>query len=114
MLQDVRPLSLQTQQTQLLALLLFAIWVCVCVYVDLVRRLDVCEALDQVGTLHLRQRGVEGVLAEAGDDQTHQAGVNHHLVHDVLQTCSHRTDQRGQRHGPGCLSHTNTPTQHEA
>lgn len=68
-----------------------------------------CEALDQVGPLHLRQRGVEGVLTEAGDDQTHQAGVNHHLVHDVLQACSHRTDQRGQRHRM-LIAHRHTNT----
>lgn len=49
-----------------------------------------CKALDQVGSLHLGQRGVEGMLTQAGDDQTHQAGVNHHLIHHILQTCSHK------------------------
>lgn len=111
MLQDVCPLSLQTQQTAVgsPAFCYLGLCVCVCVSVDLVRRMDVCEALDEVGPLHLCQRGVEGMLAEAGDDQTHQAGVNHHLVHNVLQTCSHRTDQRGQRHRM-LIAHRHTNT----
>lgn len=48
-----------------------------------------CEALDEVGPLHLGDGGVEGMLTLAGDDQTHQAGVKQHLVHHILQTCRH-------------------------
>lgn len=70
--------------------------VCVCVYlcVNLVWWQDVCKALDEVGPMHLGQGGVEGMLTAAGDDQTHQAGVNQHLIHHVLQTCS-RKQTRG-------------------
>lgn len=57
---------------------------------DLVRWLDVYKSLDEVGTVNLSQRRMEGVLTLAGDDQTHQAGVNHHLIHHIHQTCSHK------------------------
>lgn len=64
--------------------------VCVYLCVDLVRWLDVCKALDEVGPPHLGQGRVEGMLTLAGDDQTHQAGVKHRLIHHILQTCSHK------------------------
>lgn len=63
---------------------------CVCSCCDLVQRLDVHEALDEVGALHLGELRVEGVLRLAGDEQTHQAGASDRLVHHVLQTCSHK------------------------
>lgn len=84
-----------TKQEQLLAFT-FYLYQCahvsVCVYlcVNLVRWRDVCKALDEVGPLHLGQGRVEGMLTLAGHDQTHQAGVNHHLVHHIRQTCSHK------------------------
>lgn len=56
---------------------------------DLIRWLDVYKSLDEVGTVYLSQRGMEGVFTLAGNDQTHQARVKHHLIHHILQACSH-------------------------
>jgi len=57
---------------------------------DLVWWLEGYKSLDEAGTLHLSQRRVEGVFTLAGDDHAHQAGVKHHFIHHILQTCSHK------------------------
>lgn len=54
------------------------------------------KALDEMGPLHLGQGGVEGMLALAGDDQTHQTAVNQHLIHSIHQTCSHKQTTANQ------------------
>lgn len=92
-MQDLCSLCLQTIIHKLLVLLFLHLPMCLWVFIlchHLVWWLDVYKALNEVGPLHFSQRGVERVLTLAGDDQTHEAGVNHHLIHYILQTCSHK------------------------